>query len=141
MSLTGRYFLPPTARIDSFLQKSCFFLSRYPHAHRPFLKLPAAQLSPPPAQSMISRKFWPGLPGCFPGAGRPGRRLYLQPRGIADVFLSGYGNCHISCSAVSCDYFDFMQSPDDSFQGDYMFLYSWAEERVPELLAIRDKKK
>lgn len=48
---------------------------------------------------------------------------------VPNVFISGYGNCHISKDAVDCDYFEFLDSETKpTFFGQYMFEYSWAEE-------------
>lgn len=53
---------------------------------------------------------------------------------VPDVFISGYGNCHISKEAVDCDYFEFLDSDDKpTFFGQYMFEYSWAEETTAQL--------
>lgn len=46
-----------------------------------------------------------------------------------NVFVSGYGSCHIVKEAVSCDYYEFLDSSEKPhFFGEYMHEYSWAEE-------------
>lgn len=48
---------------------------------------------------------------------------------VPDVFVSGYGSCHIVKDAVSCDYYEFIDSSvKPHFFGEYMHEYSWAEE-------------
>lgn len=48
---------------------------------------------------------------------------------VPDVFVSGYGSCHIVKDAVSCDYYEFIDSSvKPHFLGEYMHEYSWAEE-------------
>jgi two-component SAPR family response regulator len=53
---------------------------------------------------------------------------------LPNVFVSGYGNCHISKADVDCDYFEFLDSDNKpTFFGQYMFEYSWAEETTAQL--------
>lgn len=59
--------------------------------------------------------------------------LFIEYR-ITDVFVSGYGSCHIEKDKVECDYFDFLDSEDKPlFFGEYMYEYSWAEETAAML--------
>ena len=54
--------------------------------------------------------------------------LFTEYR-LPNVFISGYGSCHIDKEAVSCDYFEFLEAKEKPmFFGQYMFEYSWAEE-------------
>lgn len=48
---------------------------------------------------------------------------------VPNIFVSGYGTCHIVKEAVSCDYYEFLDSSEKPhFLGEYMHEYSWAEE-------------
>lgn len=62
--------------------------------------------------------------------------------GIPDVFVSGYGNCHIVKESIDCDYYEFLDSEDKpTFFGQYMFEYSWAEETTALLdLQMQEKR-
>lgn len=53
---------------------------------------------------------------------------------VPGIFVSGYGNCHIVKEAVSCDYYEFLDSDEKPhFFGEYMHEYSWAEETTARL--------
>ena len=53
---------------------------------------------------------------------------------VPEVFVSGYGSCHIIKEAVSCDYYDFLDAKEGAhFFGEYMHEYSWAEETAAKL--------
>lgn len=59
--------------------------------------------------------------------------LFTEYR-VPDIFVSGYGSCHIVKEKVSCDYYDFLEDKDKHlFFGQYMFEYSWAEETAAML--------
>ena len=48
---------------------------------------------------------------------------------VPDIFVSGYGSCHIVKEKVSCDYYEFLEAQEKpQFFGEYMHEYSWAEE-------------
>lgn len=48
---------------------------------------------------------------------------------VPDIFVSGYGSCHIVKEKVSCDYYEFLEAKEKpQFFGEYMHEYSWAEE-------------
>ncbi len=54
--------------------------------------------------------------------------LFLEYR-IPNVFVSGYGSCHIVKENISCDYYEFLEAEEKPlFFGEYMYEYSWAEE-------------
>ena len=56
----------------------------------------------------------------------------------AEVFESVRGACFINRQTVDCDYFDFLDGKDRStFDGEYMFEYSWAEETVGRLMSMQ----
>ena len=53
---------------------------------------------------------------------------------MPNVFISGYGNCHLVKEAVSCDYYEFLESKDKPmFFGEFMHEYSWAEQTAGQL--------
>lgn len=59
--------------------------------------------------------------------------LFTEYR-MPDIFVTGYGCCHIVKEKVACDYYDFLESEDKPlFFGQYMFEYSWAEETAAML--------
>ncbi|MBQ4055166.1 MAG: response regulator [Clostridia bacterium] len=59
--------------------------------------------------------------------------LFLEYR-LPNVFVTGYGSCHIIKENVSCDYYEFLESKDKPiFFGQYMNEYSWAEETAAML--------
>lgn len=59
--------------------------------------------------------------------------LFAENR-LTDVFVSGYGSCHIEKEKVSCDYYEFLESDNKPlFFGEYMFEYPWAEETAAML--------
>lgn len=59
--------------------------------------------------------------------------LFAEHR-VGNVFMSGYGNCHINRETVECDYYEFLQSSKKpQFYGEYMQEYSWAEETAARL--------
>jgi len=61
---------------------------------------------------------------------------------VPDVFISGYGNCHINQDMVECDYYEFLQSSNPpQFYGEYMHEYSWAEETAGRLYIQMMKSK
>ena len=54
----------------------------------------------------------------------------FQQLGEETVFLSKRASCCIVKNMVSCDYFRFMDDPEQfskDYNGEYMFNYSWAE--------------
>lgn len=54
--------------------------------------------------------------------------LFIENR-VPDVFVSGYGSCHIKKEKVECDYYEFLESENKPlFFGEYMYEYSWAED-------------
>lgn len=61
---------------------------------------------------------------------------------VPDVFISGYGNCHINREEVECDYYEFLESSKKpQFYGEYMHEYSWAEETAGRLYIQMMKSK
>lgn len=53
---------------------------------------------------------------------------------VPDIFVTGYGSCHIVKEKISCDYYEFLEAKEKPlFFGQYMFEYSWAEETAAML--------
>ena len=49
--------------------------------------------------------------------------------------------CYIERDKVYCDYYKLLEGeilPKSPFTGEYLFEYSWAEERVPEIWEIQE---
>ena len=62
---------------------------------------------------------------------------------VPGIFVSGYGNCHIVREAVTCDYYEYLDSDEKPhFFGEYMHEYSWAEETTARLeMQMQNNKK
>ena len=59
--------------------------------------------------------------------------LFLEYR-VPNVFISGYGNCHLVKENVSCDYYEFLDAKEKPlFFGEFMHEYSWAENTAAQL--------
>ncbi len=59
--------------------------------------------------------------------------LFIEYR-LPNIFVTGYGSCHIVKDQVSCDYYEFLESSKKPlFFGQYMNEYSWAEETAAML--------
>lgn len=68
-----------------------------------------------------------------------GIRTALEECGITEVFINHRGVCYLDTGAVECDYYEYMkdrQNPDYSYEQEYMFEYSWAEETNARLQGI-----
>ncbi|MCM1569234.1 MAG: response regulator [Roseburia sp.] len=67
-------------------------------------------------------------------------QLTLAQRGVRDVFDRKRGSCHVEKDKLDCDLFDFVSgrrlSPvqKERLRLGYMAEYSWAEERIYELM-------
>ena len=67
--------------------------------------------------------------------------LFLEYR-IPNVFISGYGNCHLVKENVSCDYYEFLDAKEKPlFFGEFMHEYSWAENTAAQLEMQMQKQK
>ncbi len=56
--------------------------------------------------------------------------------GIADIFSSRRGSCHVNREEIVCDYYEVLNGRsirDTSFDGRYMAAYSWSEETCGKL--------
>ena len=57
--------------------------------------------------------------------------------GAEDVIVKAWNSCGIDTSKVECDYYDYLKGDNyalNSFQGEYMSQYSWAEMTLGELI-------
>ncbi len=67
----------------------------------------------------------------------------LRDAGFEDVLIRDYNSLAIRTDLLDCDFFHFLdgyESTGNEFLGEYMRQYSWAENRIGELLARRNKK-
>lgn len=63
----------------------------------------------------------------------------LKEKGITEFFQTRRGNCHINKAEVECDYYTYLVEPEKNsrtFQGDYLFDYSWGEETLANLMNL-----
>ena len=54
----------------------------------------------------------------------------LENHGCSDVIVRQHGRMGIVPELIDCDYFDFLKNKNnarDSYAGEYMAQYSWAE--------------
>ncbi len=61
----------------------------------------------------------------------------LAKVGAENVLLKGWNACGIDCSLLDCDYLDYLKGDSvavNSFMGEYMIQYSWAEMTLGELI-------
>lgn len=61
--------------------------------------------------------------------------------GAGDVLVKGWNTWSIDTSKISCDYYDFLKRDNlavNSFRGEYMSQYSWAEMTVGRLFDITE---
>lgn len=61
----------------------------------------------------------------------------LQKVGAANVFVKGWNAYGIDCSLIDCDYLNYLKGDSyaiNSFMGEYMIQYSWAEMTLGELI-------
>lgn len=67
----------------------------------------------------------------------------LEKCGAESVIKRNYNSLALNTSLISCDYYDFMKElgfgTDNSFQGNFMSQYSWAEYMAGYLNRIRNK--
>ena len=65
----------------------------------------------------------------------------LESAGAGDVIVKNWNTWGIDASKVSCDYYDFLKGKTgavNSFRGEYMMQYSWAEMTVGRLFDITE---
>ena len=61
----------------------------------------------------------------------------LAKAGAGDVLLKGWNAYGVDCSRLDCDYMDYLKGDSvavNSFMGEYMIQYSWAEMTLGELI-------
>lgn len=54
----------------------------------------------------------------------------LIKNGIGDLIETHYGSCRIVLSRFTCDYYRYLDGETNSFGGEYLAEYSWAEPTV-----------
>lgn len=67
----------------------------------------------------------------------------LDAVGAGDVLVKNWNTWGVDTSKVSCDYYDFLKNDSsgvNSFRGEYMAQYAWAEMTVGRLFDITDKE-
>ena len=67
----------------------------------------------------------------------------LSAVGAEDVLIKTHNTIRLNCSAVDCDYFDYLQKNGDqsfSYNGEYMAQYSWAEITMGNLVSFPRKE-
>lgn len=66
----------------------------------------------------------------------------LESAGAGGIFIKSRGCCYIDRSKFNCDLYSYIENPEemeDSFRGEYMFNYSWAEKTLAWLVGYREK--
>ena len=61
----------------------------------------------------------------------------LAGHNASDIFETNRGSCHVLVKKIDCDYFKYMEDKEKNeelFKGEYLFDYSWGEERIAELM-------
>jgi len=61
--------------------------------------------------------------------------------GLNEVIRQERGTLGIDRNAVECDYFDYLDNKNDTFHGEYMTQYSWAEQTLQNLINLEEKRK
>ena len=67
----------------------------------------------------------------------------LKKAGIEDLLIDGYNKKGINVAKIQCDYYDVLEGKRgaiDSFKGDYLSCYSWAETSNAYLIRKLEKK-
>ncbi|MBR3183666.1 MAG: response regulator [Firmicutes bacterium] len=65
----------------------------------------------------------------------------LAALGLEDILVKSWNTWGVDTSKISCDYYDFLQKDSvavNSFRGEYMAQYSWAEMTVGSLFDITE---
>lgn len=66
----------------------------------------------------------------------------LENAGAGDVLVKNWNTWGVDTTKVNCDYYDFLKgdsSSVNSFRGEYMAQYSWAEMTIGNLFDITEK--
>ena len=61
----------------------------------------------------------------------------LSKVGAGNIFVKGWNAYGVDCSLIDCDYLSYIQGDSyaiNSFMGEYMIQYSWAEMTLGELI-------
>ena len=65
----------------------------------------------------------------------------LESLGVEDILVKNWNTWGVDVSKISCDYYDFLKNDSiavNSFRGEYMAQYSWAEMTVGALYDITE---
>lgn len=65
----------------------------------------------------------------------------LEKAGAGDVLVKNWNIWGVDTSKISCDYYDFLKGDSgavNSFRGEYMSQYSWAEMTIGNLIDISE---
>ena len=71
-------------------------------------------------------------------------RKDLAAHGIDDILVKSWNTWGIDVSKISCDYYDFLKKDSvavNSFRGEYMTQYSWAEMTTGSLFDFTESVK
>ena len=71
-------------------------------------------------------------------------RKDLAVHGIEDILVKNWNTWGVDASKISCDYYDFLNKDSiavNSFRGEYMTQYSWAEMTVGSLFDFTESVK
>ncbi|MBP5607808.1 MAG: response regulator [Lachnospiraceae bacterium] len=69
-------------------------------------------------------------------------RKSLADAGFEDILIREYNSLAVKTDKLDCDFYNFMERDPDAvreFLGEYMRQYSWAEERIAELMEIKQE--
>lgn len=64
----------------------------------------------------------------------------LETAGVAELFVNRRGSCCVNSAAVECDYYTYLDNPEENeelFQEEYLFDYEWGEETLAQLVRER----
>ena len=65
----------------------------------------------------------------------------LEEAGAGDVIIKNWNTWGVDTSKISCDYYDFLKGESgaiNTFRGEYMSQYSWAEMTIGNLISITE---
>lgn len=68
-------------------------------------------------------------------------RQTLAEVGAENIISKNHNSICLNCSAVECDYYDYLQHKEDAvnqYHGEYMLQYTWAEITTGSLLSIEN---
>lgn len=66
----------------------------------------------------------------------------FEEAGVPGIFQTRRGLCYIDRDKIACDYYTLLDGNNQNghpFEGEYLFEYDWAEERIPEIWRVQEK--